>query len=317
MSPKVGISRKARCDIIHNALRSEVQLNMDATAKETAMFLRRVCPFLLILVLSGCQSIEHRSENTKVPVPAAGTELAATVFYPEGEGPFPVAVLNHGTPWGDQRRRAMGRWLQPEPINALVERGFVVVVPMRQGFGATGGKYKAGIGSCADPKFYGGSLRAAEDIVAAVQHVRTLSSVDDSRILLIGHSAGGIASIAAASMRPEGVRAVMNFSGGRGGGQPSSQRGVPCFPDRMADAIGRYAKTVDVPVLWFYAENDSFFGPEVVRSWFDAFAKSGGQGELAFVPGSSSGDGHQLITQPGSAEQWGPVLDRFLGAAGF
>jgi dienelactone hydrolase len=211
----------------------------------------------------------------------------------------------------------MGRWLQAEPINALVERGFVVVIPIRQGFGATGGQYKAGIGSCADPDFYRGSLRAAQDIVAAVDHVNSLPSVDASRILLIGHSAGGIASMAAASMQPKGVKAVMNFSGGRGSGRSSSQRGVPCFPERMADAIGRYAETINVPVLWFYAENDSFFGPEVVRSWFDAFEKRGGQGELVFVPGSSFGDGHQFIKQSGSSEEWGPILDRFLGSNGF
>jgi dienelactone hydrolase len=281
------------------------------------MLFHIVCLLLLALVLAGCQSIEHRSEKTAVPVPGSEIELAATVFFPEASGPFPVAILNHGTPWGDRERRAMGRWLNHEPINALVERGFVVVVPIRQGFGATGGRYKAGIGSCADPDFYGGTQRAAEDILAAVDHARTLPSIDESRILLIGHSAGGIASIAAAGRRPAGVRAVLNFSGGRGGGGANSQRGVPCFPERMADAIARYTETITVPVLWFYAENDSFFGPEVVRSWFDAFQKSGGQGELVFVPGSSFADGHQFIKQSGSSEEWGPVLDRFLSSNGF
>ena len=272
---------------------------------------------LLILLVTGCQSIEHRSQNTEVPLPGVETKLAMTVFYPQGEGPFPVAILNHGTPWGDGARRAMGRWSEPEPVNALVERGYVVAIPMRQGFGATGGRYKASIGSCVDPDFYNGTLRAAEDIMAAIEHVKTLPSIDNTRILLVGHSAGGIAAMAAASMQADGVKAVMNFSGGRGGGQSGSKRGVPCFPDRMAEAIGRYAQTIDAPVLWYYVENDSFFGPEVVRSWFESFLRNGGKGELVFHPGSSMSDGHQFIKLSGSSKAWGPVLDEFLASVGF
>jgi dienelactone hydrolase len=272
---------------------------------------------LVILLAAGCQSIEHRSQNAEVPVPGVETKLAMTVFYPQGEGPFPVAILNHGTPWGDNARRSMGRWLEPEPVNALVERGYVVAIPMRQGFGATGGRYKASIGSCVDPDFYHGTLRAAEDIMAAIEYVKTLPSIDNTRILLVGHSAGGIAAMAAAGMQADGVKAVMNFSGGRGGGHSSSKRGVPCFPDRMAEAIGLYAQASDVPVLWYYVENDSFFGPEVVRSWFESFRKNGGKGELVFHPGSSMSDGHQFIKLSGSSKFWGPVLDEFLASVGF
>jgi dienelactone hydrolase len=268
-------------------------------------------------LLFGCQSIEHRSQITEVPVPGAETKLVTTVFYPKGEGPFPVAILNHGTPAGDKGRRAMGRWLQPEPVNALIERGYVVAIPMRRGFGATGGRYNGSIGGCADPKFYRGSLGAAEDIVAAVEYVKTLPSVDGGRILLVGHSAGGIASMAAASMQPDGVRAVMNFSGGRGSGRSGSKRGVPCYPERMADAIGRYAQTIDAPVLWYYVEDDSYFGPEVVRSWFESFRQNGGKGELVFHPGSSISDGHQFIKKSGSSRDWGPVLDKFLSSVSF
>jgi dienelactone hydrolase len=281
------------------------------------MFSRTAYLLLIGLVLAGCQSIQHRSENTEIPVPGAGTKLATTMFFPAGDGPFPVAILNHGTPAGNRGRWALGRWLQPEPVNALAGRGFAVAIPVRQGFGATGGQYKAGIGSCADPDFYRGSLRAANDIVAAIDHVRTLPSVDGSRILLIGHSAGGIASMAAASMQPDGVKAVMNFSGGRGSGRASSKQGVPCFPERMADAIGQYAQTTDAPVLWYYTENDTFFGPQVVRSWFDEFMKNGGKGKLVFAAGSSMSDGHQFIKQSGSSEAWGPVLDEFLASISF
>lgn len=84
----------------------------------------------------------------------------------------------------------------------------------------------------------------------------------------------------------------------------------------MAEAIGRYAKGIRAPVLWYYAENDSYFGPPVVRDWFDTFQQNGGHGELVIQPPFGS-EGHYVLTNPGGAKYWGPVLDQFLAANGF
>lgn len=268
------------------------------------------------LCMSSCKAIEHRGQEIRVPVEGSETKLAASVFYPEGRGPFPVVILNHGTPASPSKRARMGKWLRPEPINALVGRGFAVMVPMRRGVGATGGRFNAGIGGCADPDFYHAGLRAAEDVVAAIEYARALPSVDPSRVLLVGHSAGGIASLAAASLRPEGLVAVANFSGGRGSGRPGSKPGVPCHPERMAAAIGQYARSIDVPVLWYYAQNDTYFGPAVVRDWFESFRRNGGRGELV-IQAAFGSEGHFVLTRPGGAKHWGPVLDRFLASHGF
>jgi len=280
------------------------------------MFLRIIAFSTIVLLVAGCKTIEHRNEEVRIPVSGSETSLATTVFYPQGSGPFPVAIFNHGTPSSKSKRLQMGKWLKAEPINALVDRGFAVMIPMRRGFGATGGRYNGSIRSCKDPDFYHGSLGAAEDIVAAIKHAKTLPSIDSSRILLVGQSAGGIASLAAASLEPDSVRAVANFSGGRGSGRSSSTPGVPCFPERMAEAIGRYAKGIKAPVLWYYAENDSYFGPRVVRDWFGSFQQNGGRGELVIQPPFGS-EGHYVFTNPGGAKHWGPVLDQFLAANGF
>ncbi|RME99349.1 MAG: alpha/beta fold hydrolase [Bacteroidetes bacterium] len=266
---------------------------------------------LIGIALSSCKTIDHKSEKFAIPVSGSTTALASTVYYPEGAGPFPLVILNHGTPASRAKRAEMGRWVQPVPINALIERGFAVMVPIRRGFGATGGEYVAGIGSCDDPDFYFGSLNAGEDIVAAINYARTLPTIDGDRILLMGHSAGGIASLAAASLNPAGVRAVVNFSGGRGSGRSNSQYGVPCYPERMAEAIKTYAENIKVPVLWYYVENDSFFGPTIVRTWFEAFKEGGGIGKLVVDPPYGN-EGHFALTENGSDKHWGPVLDRFL-----
>ena len=47
--------------------------------------------------------------------------------------------------------------------------------------------------------------------------VRKRPGVADDRTVLVGHSYGGIAALAAAARKPAGVRAVINVSGGAGG----------------------------------------------------------------------------------------------------
>lgn len=70
---------------------------------------------------------------------------------------------------------------------------------------------------------------------------------------------------------------MVNFSGGRGG-NPTTHPGMPCDPKQMADAIGHFASTTRVPVLWHYVQNDKYFAPEVVATWFAAFQGRAGAG---------------------------------------
>ena len=109
-------------------------------------------------------------------------------------------------------------------------------------------------------------------------------------MLLVGVSAGGFGSIAAASLAPTGVVAVVNFAGGRG----SVSADVVCKPDELVEAYGDFGKTVRVPSLWIYSQNDHFFGPDLARRMFAAFRSSGAPGELIIAPPYQR-DGHNLI----------------------
>jgi len=148
-----------------------------------------------------------------------------------------------------------------------------------------------------------------------MEYARKLVFVDPQRILLAGQSAGGFASIAASSMNPAGLIGVVNFSGGRGG-DPEMSPGEPCRPDTMAAAIGRFARTIKVPTLWIYAENDKFFGPKHVREWFAAFEGAGGKGRLAMEPAFGT-DGHALFGSRSGVPIWTAEVDKFLTELGF
>lgn len=244
-------------------------------------------------------------------VPAA---LVATSYKPDGLGPFPLVILSHGSPGSMAERQRMGRYRVISHVHEFVHRGFAVIVPMRRGYGDTGGPWAERYGSCEAPDFYNAGLEAAADLLATIRHAKSLPYVNPERIVLAGQSAGGFASIAAASRAPEGVIAVVNLSGGRAG-NPRTRPGEPCAPQHMASAINRFAKTIKVPVLWHYAENDRFFGPAHVRAWFQAFRDAGAPGTLVMQPPFGE-DGHRLFASRAGLPIWTAAVDDFLRTVG-
>ncbi|HTH60631.1 MAG TPA: prolyl oligopeptidase family serine peptidase [Paraburkholderia sp.] len=183
-------------------------------------------------------------------------------------------------------------------------------MPIRRGYGATGGTYAEGSGSCRNPDYLGAGKHAAEDVLAALAYADTLPEVDRNHVVFVGQSAGGFASLAAASFAPKGLVAVVNFSGGRGG-NPSIHPGMPCGPQQMADAIGHFASTTPVPVLWHYVQNDKYFAPDVVATWFAAFQAAGGHGQLIVEPPFGR-NGHGMFAVKNSIPIWLPHFEEFL-----
>ena len=236
--------------------------------------------------------------------------LTATTFHPQGDGPFPVIVLSHGNPPRAADRPAIGRFRRIPQIKEFLKRGFAVVVSIRRGYGATGGIFAEDYPRCDYPSFLQAGMEAAKDLVATMEFARKLPFVKADAVLLVGQSAGGFASIAAASLKPDGLIAVVNFSGGRGG-DPQKHPGVPCGAQGMADTMGKFGETIKVPVLWHYVENDLFFGPQYVQSWFSAFEKGGGKGKLVMQPPFGR-NGHGLFTADSGIAIWTVKFDDFL-----
>lgn len=257
-----------------------------------------------------------REEVVSVPLPPRSgvAALVATSYRPQGDGPFPLIVLSHGSPTNAAERSRMGRYRVLSRIREFTRRGFAVIVPMRRGYGDTGGAWAETYFGCAAPDYHAAGVQAALDLLATVGYARSLDYVNRERIILFGQSAGGFASIAAASQSPPGVIAVVNFSGGRGG-QPATRPGEPCGADVMTRAIARFAQTIRVPVLWHYAENDRYFAPEHVRAWFGAFEAAGARGTLVMQPPFGN-DGHSLFASAAGLPMWTAAFDGFMRQIG-
>jgi dienelactone hydrolase len=275
---------------------------------------------VLALAVVGCASASARSELDatlreavhSVPVPGTGSSIVVTSFRPPGNGPFPWIVLSHGTATTAAANRAIGRYRPLPPVREWLHRGYAVVVPVRRGYGASGGEHFAdAYGSCAGPDFRRAGEGAALDLLATVAWAKAEPDLDARRWLLVGQSAGGFASIYTATKHPDGLVAVLAFALGRGG-DPQKRPGEPCASDQMAVLFAAIAPHVRVPVLWFYAENDQYIGPRVQKLWFESFRSAGGRGELVVIPPVPERVGHGVFPSTRGIPLWTSAVSRFF-----
>jgi dienelactone hydrolase len=257
------------------------------------------------------RAAEPAVEETFIPLVVDGMtyRLAATVLRPPGAARLPAIVLSHGA-WGPAARRREQPRLRMDPESDwLAMQGYVVVVPMRRGYGASEGELVESSGPCDDADYVRSGLASAEDILAAVAWTRARPDVDPARIVLVGYSAGGWGTLGAASRAPAGVVAAINAAGGRGAFR---QDGFPCRPDRMLEAATRFARTARLPTLWLYAQNDALFGPYFTPQLVAAWRAGGGDAEFHLLPPVVA-DGHGLFTSVEGLPYWTPFVADFLG----
>jgi dienelactone hydrolase len=253
-------------------------------------------------------------EDIRIPVSKGNYSIAAKIVRPEGVGPYGAIVLNHGAAVSAEERRTESPELLLHTAVHFARRGYVVVMPLRRGFGATGGEFAEDAGSCRNPDYRRGESAAAEDVMAAYDYARTLPYVDGSRMILAGQSAGGVASIYTAARGPQGLVAVLAFAAGRGG-NPARNPGVPCAVEPLARVFDDLGKWVKVPVLFHYAENDHFFNAQTSRLWYERFTAGGGRAEYVLQPAFGK-DGHYIFSDDSGVRYWLPAVERFLAKNG-
>src|SRR5688572_7000775 len=273
----------------------------------------RVLAALCLAICMGSSLAEDsfgpRLVQEDVRIPAGRYSLAATILRPQGEGPYGAIILNHGTPGSASGRARESSDLLINAASVFARRGYVVVLPLRRGFGATGGEFAEDPGACADPDYRRGENAAAADVLAALAFARRLPYVDASRVILAGQSAGAVAALQAAAHRPDGLVAVLAFAAGRGA--DPMHPGVPCAAARLAEVFEAMGRRVQAPALLYYAQNDLFFGPAATRAWFEKLMAGGARAEYVLQP-PFGGNGHYVFTDAAGVDLWLPAVERFL-----
>jgi dienelactone hydrolase len=261
----------------------------------------------LALCAASARAETFHREELRIPMAAAGARgLEALLVRPNGPGKFPLVLLSHGTPCDPKIRTSRTPWAMYPQAVEFVRRGWAAVVVMRRGYGGSGGPYVERTGSCSNPDYTTSGKISASDLRAAIVALVRRPDIDGTRILAVGQSAGGLATVALTADAPPGLVAAISFAGGRG----SPHDFELCREDRLVAAFRTFGKTSRVPMLWVYSENDHFFGPAVAAKLYDAFEAAGGNAE--FIKAAPFGkDGHRLFSLAG-IPIWTGYVDAFL-----
>jgi dienelactone hydrolase len=239
---------------------------------------------------------------------AGSPKLETTLYRPDGDGRFALVVMSHGIP-GDKvaMRQEQRRFRWVRQAEEFVKRGFVVAIPMRRGYGRS-----EGVENPARAAYAAGSgLEDALDIEAVVEALSSEPYVDATRVIALGQSGGGLASLALATKDPPWLKAVLNFAGGLKGGD--AHRGE----DWEGPLVREFAKlgATNVPSVWIYTENDSYFGPALVKDLYAAYTKNGAKVVLHQL-GPFGRDGHGFWGAAQTIPKWWPLAETFLREQG-
>ena len=241
-------------------------------------------------------------------------KIVLTYYRPAGDGPFPIAIVNHGRSGQKEQRAATPRFREILLARYFIRRGFAVFVPTRLGYGNSGVEIDpdAPLGSCSDPDYRPGLQVMLAQTIATANFAKNLPWADPRRLIIAGQSYGGFAAVAASANNQLGALAAINFVGGGGG--LWKKPGQPCGPASIAAAMAEAGKQAKVPMLWLYAENDGLWGGELPRKWHAGYLKAGGRAQMLMLPPVPE-NGHYLART--AFQQWRPVADQFLEEFGF
>lgn len=232
----------------------------------------------------------------QAPAVIGTNSLEMTLLLPEGDGPHPLAIFNHGdieqeSAYIKYKRRYADKTIARE----FLQLGWAVAFPSRAGVGLSEGQYnfKRFLSNDADATYK--ARINAQDILPALDYLRTINYLDPKQYIVLGQSAGGYSIQHLASMNLSGIVGAINFSGGRTDMNSASAAGH--LNSTMVRGFAEYGKTTKIPVLMVFAENDSRYTANTIKASHQAFVEAGGKATLLLSP-PIAGDGHFIHTKP-------------------
>ncbi|HEX2455274.1 MAG TPA: alpha/beta fold hydrolase [Vicinamibacterales bacterium] len=236
-----------------------------------------------------------------------GLRLEAYLYKPEGPGPFPLVVYNHGSRAGEERTERPIAFI----ARLLLPAGYAVLVPERRGYGKSEGKtFVEEIGNDRGPRFVARLDAEAKDALAAVDAVahQPGSSIDVTRVAIMGWSFGGIVTTLAASGTDRFRVAIIQAPGALNWDRS---------PD-LRSALTAAARKIRVPSACAVAKND--LTTESARSICETIKKNGTVTDLRIYgpftptqPPAGIPPGH-LIFGPEGVSIWSEDALTFLAA---
>lgn len=280
-------------------------------------------PLSLFLLLAACRAAEpprlaepspHTAFAALLTLPSdpadariaygAAPQQFGELRIPAGNGPFPLVVLVHGGCW----RSAFDLRHDAPAASALTRAGFATWLIEYRRLGDVGGGWP-------------GTFDDVERAIAFVPQLAERHAVDRSRVVLVGHSAGGQLVLFAAGRRtPQReamtIRGVVSLAGITDLRAYASSSGcgsavAPLLGSPPDSAAARRALlspmergTVGVPLHLVHGDGDPIVPVAQSRAYADSARARGDAVTLSIVPGV----GHFDMVDPRS-RAWPVVVD--------
>lgn len=277
--------------------------------------MRDLLPLVSTVVLGlcsaavGAQEVVLQRMGTSLREGGRPVALELAIAKPAGDGPFPTLVFNHGSVSNGSDPREVTHTVTYAELAAFFnERGWMVVFPQRRGRGKSEGRYAEGWQpesrrySCDPSVSLAGLKHAMQDIGEVTQYLKNRADVDQTRVLIGGHSKGGILAIAFAATQPDRFVGVLNFVGGWVGErcETAEKINTPAFV--KAAAFPR-------PTLWLNGERDPYYSIAHSQKHFAAFTSAGGNGSFHALTFGPLRNDHQIVR---NRAIWSDPMSLFL-----
>jgi len=190
----------------------------------------------------------------RITFKSGNLSLVGYVYHPDGNGPFPTVIWNHGSEPNPGSRQF------DAVANVFVPAGYAVFAPVRRGQGGSEGEYIVDAVDGRRARRDGSALALTvklleteqlDDQLAGLAYAKSLPFVDQRKLVVAGCSYGGIQTLLAAE-RSVGFLAAMPIS-------PAAQswEGNALLRDRMKRAV----RAIDIPVLLIAPPRDASLEP--------------------------------------------------------
>ena len=218
-----------------------------------------LAPLVITLTLATAWG-QTSGEPETVVVHSGSAALHAMLWRPQGRGPFPGILLNHGSGRSREELQRLGPYERnAEKLGPVFARhGYVFLYLYRRGVGPSADQGANAV-DLMNSEFaaHGQQRRNAlqlqllenremADAQSGLKFLRALPYVDARDVAVIGHSFGGSLTVLMAEREPD-LRAVVVFSGAGYSFDRSSE-----LRARLLAAIDHIA----APVFFIHAEND-------------------------------------------------------------
>lgn len=213
----------------------------------------------LASAVAGAEALTPQRPET-VLIRNGPVALHALVFRPQGSGPFPAILLNHGSGRTTEELKRLGPYeTNAERLGPLFARhGYVFLYLFRRGVGPSTDQGTSAVelmnretaahGPEARNALQLGLLEGREmaDALAALRFLRALPEVNAADVGVIGHSFGGSLTVLMAEREPD-LRAIVLFSAAGYSFDRS-----PDLRQRLLAAVPH----ITAPMFLIHAEND-------------------------------------------------------------